>query len=90
MPEQVTRNLKVKWITSRIEFTTSTNDMERFFFRDSDDNQYYIDLNKANVASELTAISLIRDAYLHNKSLNLWWDDRDPPRRWLKAVNLHS
>jgi len=90
MAEQVIRDLKVKWITSRIEYTVGTNDMERFFFMASDDNKYYIDLNKANVASELAAISLIRDAYLHNKSVNLWWDDRDPPRRWLKAVNLHG
>ena len=90
MAEQVTRDLKVKWITSRIEFTTGTNDMERFFFEASDDNKYYIDLNKRNVSSELAAISLIKDAFLNDKKLNLWWDDRDLPRRWLKAVNLHN
>jgi len=90
MAEQVTRDLNVNWITSRIEYTNNANDMERFFFQASDDNNYYIDLKKPNVASELAAISLIRDAYLHNKQLNLWWDDRDPQRRWLKAVNLHG
>ena len=53
-------------------------------------SNYYIDPKKPYVASELAAISLIRDAYLHNKLLNLWWDDRDPQRRWLKAVDLHG
>lgn len=88
MAESVTRNLKVNWITSRIEFTDTTQDMERFFFEASDSNQYYIDLNKPNVASELAAISLIRDAFHHGYELNLWWEERQA-RRWLKAVNLH-
>lgn len=89
MAEQVIRDLQVNWITSRIEFTNSTQDMERFFFQASDGEQYYIDLNKTNVSSELVAISLVRDAYLHGKRLNLWWEVRDG-RRWLKAVNLHG
>ncbi|HUE88780.1 MAG TPA: hypothetical protein VMO26_22105 [Vicinamibacterales bacterium] len=87
--ETVTRDLRVNWITSRIEFTNNTNDLERFFFEASDGNQFYIDLNKANVASEMAAISLIRDAFLHGKRLNLWWEERNN-RRWLKAVNLHN
>lgn len=89
MAEQVIRDLKVTWITSRIEYTANTSDLERFFFMASDQMQYYIDLNKINVSSELAAISLIRDAFLHNKFLNLWWEERDG-RRWLKAVNLHN
>lgn len=89
MAEQVTRDLRATWITSRIEYTANTSDLERFFFMASDDNQYYIDLNKSNVASELAAISLIRDAFLHNKLLNLWWEEREG-KRWLKAVNLHN
>ena len=89
MSEQVTRDLKVTWITSRIEYTTNTSDLERFFFMASDEKEYYIDLNKSNVTSELAAISLIRDAFLHAKFLNLWWEER-AGRRWLKAVNLHN
>jgi hypothetical protein len=89
MAETVTRNLKVNWVTSRIEFDTNTRDLERFFFEASDDEQYYLDLNKTNVSSEMAAISLIRDAFLHGKQLNLWWEQRDG-RRWLKAVNLHN
>jgi hypothetical protein len=88
MAENVTRDLKVNWITSRIEFTNNTNDLERFFFEASDNQQYYIDLNKTNVASEMAAISLIRDAFLHGKALNLWWEAQSG-RRMLKAVNLH-
>lgn len=88
MAENVTRNLKVNWITSRIEFTNTTQDMERFFFHASDDEQYYIDLDKPNVSSELAAISLIRDAFLQGLELNLWWEARQN-RRFLKAVNLH-
>lgn len=88
MPEEVSRDIKVKWITSRIEFTDTTGDMERFFFAGSDDRQYYVDLNKTNVSSELAAISLIRDAFLQDLKLNLWWEERQN-RRFLKAVNLH-
>lgn len=88
MAENVTRDLKVSWITSRIEFTNTTTDMERFFFLASDGEQYYIDLDKPNVASELAAISLIRDAFLQDLELNLWWEARQN-RRFLKAVNLH-
>jgi hypothetical protein len=88
MAEQVTRDVKVAWITSRIEYTANTSDLERFFFKATDEQEYYIDLNKSNVSSELAAISLIRDAFLHDKLLNLWWEDR-AGRRWLKAVNLH-
>jgi hypothetical protein len=89
MAETVTRDLRVSWITSRIEFDTNVNDLERFFFAASDDQQYYLDLNKTNVSSEMAAISLVRDAFLHAKKLNLWWEERDG-RRWLKAVNLHN
>lgn len=89
MAENVTRDLKVRWLTSRIEFTEGTSDLERFFFQASDGEQYYLDLNKPNVTSELAAISLVRDAFLHNRFLNLWWEDR-ANRRWLKAVNLHN
>jgi hypothetical protein len=88
MTEQVTRNLSVRWITSRIEFSNNINDLERFFFEADDGEQYYIDLNKTNVSSELAAISLIRDAYLHSHKLNLWWETRSG-RRMLKAVNMH-
>lgn len=88
MTEQVTRNLSVRWMTSRIEFTNNTSDLERFFFEADDGEQYYIDLNKTNVSSELTAITLVRDAYLHGHKVNLWWESRQG-RRWLKAVNLH-
>ena len=88
MAENVTRDLKVSWITSRIEFTNTTADMERFFFRASDGEQYYIELDKPNVSSELAAISLIRDAFLQDLELNLWWEERQG-RRFLKAVNLH-
>jgi hypothetical protein len=62
--------------------------MERFFFEASDGQQYYIDLDKPNVASELAAVSLIRDAFQHGFELNLWWEERQN-RRFLKAVNLH-
>jgi hypothetical protein len=89
MTEQVARNLDVKWITSRIEYTNNTNDLERLFFEASDGNQYYIDLNKTNVASEMAAISLIRDAFLHGKKVSIWWQDR-AGRRWVKALNLHN
>lgn len=89
MAERVTRNLKVTWITSRIEYTSNTSDLERFFFMASDKKEYYINLNKTNVASEMAAISLIRDAFLQNKILNLWWEGRGG-KRWIKAVNLHN
>lgn len=89
MAETVTRDLRVSWMTSRIEFDSNVNDLERFFFAASDDEQYYLDLNKTNVSSEMAAISLIRDAFLHSKKLNLWWEDRGG-RRWLKAVNIHN
>jgi len=89
MAEQITRDLTVTWITSRIEFTNNTNDMERFFMQMSDSEKYYIDLNKEHLASEMAAISLIKDAFLHDRKLNLFWESRDG-RRWLKAVNLHG
>jgi hypothetical protein len=89
MAETVTRDLQIKWITSRIEYDTNTNDLERFFFHASDDNSYYIDLNKTNVSSEMAAIALVRDAFLQNKKVNLWWEQRSG-RRWIKALNLHN
>jgi hypothetical protein len=89
MAETVTRDLQVRWITSRIEYDTNTNDLERFFFQASDDHSYYLDLNKTNVSSEMAAIALIRDAFLHNKKVNLWWEERSG-RRWIKALNLHN
>jgi hypothetical protein len=39
MADTVTRNLRVNWTTSRIEFANNTNDLERFFFEVSDGNQ---------------------------------------------------
>jgi hypothetical protein len=89
MAEEVVRNLSVKWITSRIEYAASTSDLERFFFESSDNNTYYIDLNKTNVASEIAAINLTRDAFLHGKKVNIWYEVRDS-RRWVKALNLHN
>ena len=89
MAEQVTRDLRVNWVTSRIEFDTNTNDLERFFFQASDEKQYYVDLNKENVASEMAAVALIRDAFLHGKKVNVWWEARNN-RRWVKALNLHN
>jgi hypothetical protein len=89
MAEEVTRDLRVQWLTSRIEYDTNTRDLERFFFEASDDRTYYLDLNKENVASEMAAISLIRDAVLHGKRLNVWYEERDG-RRWAKAINLHN
>ncbi|MFE7630053.1 hypothetical protein [Kocuria sp. NPDC057446] len=88
MAEEVIRDLSVRWITSRIEYAANTSDLERFFFEASDKNSYYIDLNKTNVASEIAAINLTRDAFLHNKKVNIWYEVRDN-RRWVKALNLH-
>ncbi|GAA1759418.1 hypothetical protein GCM10009712_05060 [Pseudarthrobacter sulfonivorans] len=88
MPEVVIRDLNVRWITSRIEYDTDTNDLERFFFEASDGQSYYIDLNKENVASEMAAVALARDAFLHNKMVNIWYEQRGG-RRWIKALNLH-
>lgn len=89
MAEEVIRDLKVNWITSRIEYDTGTDDLERFFFEASDGKSYYIDLNKTNVASEMAAIALIRDAFLQNKKVNIWYESRTG-RRWIKALNLHN
>ena len=87
MAEQVARNLKVRWMTSRIEFSNTDDEMERFFFQTSDENKYYIDLRGENRSSELVAISLVRDAFLHGKKVNIWYENRNG-RRWTKAVNL--
>jgi hypothetical protein len=89
MAEEVIRDLRVNWITSRIEYDTNTNDLERFFFEASDNRSYYVNLNKANVASEMAAIALVRDAFLHSKEVNIWYEQRDG-RRWIKALNLHN
>jgi hypothetical protein len=87
MAEQETRNLTVSWITSRIERDVSAREMERVFFEASDNQKYYISLETQNRSAELVAVSLIRDAFVHQKRLNVWWEERNG-RRWLKAVNL--
>jgi hypothetical protein len=87
MAEEVVRNQKVKWITVRIEETSSDLEMERFFFMTNDEIKYYIDLRPENRSSELVAVSLARDAFLHNKNLNIWYEAR-AGRRWVKALNL--
>jgi len=87
MSEESVKNLTVKWLTSRIEFGSTDDEMERFFFKASDDNTYYIDLRPSNRSSELVAITLIRDAFLHNKKLNIYFEKRNN-RRWVKAINL--
>ena len=87
MAEQETRDLTVSWITSRIERDVSAREMERVFFEASDQQKYYISLETQNRSAELVAVSLIRDAFLHKKRLNIWWEERDD-RRWLKAINL--
>jgi hypothetical protein len=85
--EQETRRVTVSWITSRIEQSSTAQEMERVFFQASDGERYYITLETQNRSAELVAVSLIRDAFLHGKTLNLWWEERSG-RRWLKAVNL--
>jgi hypothetical protein len=87
MSEENIKNQKVKWITSRIEETTTDNQAKRFFFMTKDDKEYYIDLRPANRSSELVAISLVRDAFLHDKNINIWFETR-AGRRWVKALNL--
>lgn len=89
MTEEVIRNQKVKWMTIRIERTTNDEEMERFFFATNDDTQYYIDLRPANRSSELVAVSLARDAFLHGKNLNIWYETR-AGLRWIKALNIWS
>lgn len=89
MAEQETRNLAVSWITTRIERDVSAREMERVFFEASDDQKYYISLETQNRTAELVAVSLIRDAFLHDKRLNIWWEERDG-RRWLKAINVFT
>jgi hypothetical protein len=87
MAEEVIRNQKVNQMTVRIERTTNDEEMERFFFATNDETKYYIDLRPANRSSELVAVSLARDAYLHNKNVNIWYETR-AGLRWVKALNL--
>ncbi|MEM7433996.1 MAG: hypothetical protein AAF436_02510 [Myxococcota bacterium] len=87
MAEEVQRNEKVKWMTTRIEFSSTDQEMERFFFMTRNDNKYYVDLRPANRSSELVAVSLVRDAFLNDKNLNIWFEERGG-RRWVKALNL--
>lgn len=87
MAEEVERNQKVKWMTVRVERTSSDQEMERFFFMTDDETKYYIDLRPDNRSSELVAVSLARDAFLHNKNLNIWYETR-AGLRWVKALNL--
>ncbi|MEM7137336.1 MAG: hypothetical protein AAF500_12190 [Myxococcota bacterium] len=87
MAEEVQRNEKVKWMTTRIEFSNNDQEMERFFFMTRNDNKYYVDLRPANRSSELVAVSLVRDAFLNDKNLNIWFEERGG-RRWVKALNL--
>jgi hypothetical protein len=87
MPEQKSTGVKVKWITARVEETNTAGQMERVFFEGSDNETYYLELRAENRATELVAISLIRDAFIHGKKLNLFWERRNE-RRWLKAVNI--
>ena len=85
--EQETRNVTVNWITSRIEYDPGTREMERVFFEASDTQKYYLNLETQNRSAELVAVSLLRDAFLHGKKLNIWWEERNG-RRWVKAVNV--
>ncbi len=87
MAEQVQKGEVVKWMTTRIEFSNTDQEMERFFFECQSDNKYYIDLRPANRSSELVAISLVRDAFLNGKKLSIWYEERNG-RRWIKALNL--
>ena len=89
MAEEKSTGVMVKWITARVEFTSSAGQMERVFFKGSDNAQYYLELRAENRSTELVAISLIRDAFIHGKKLNLYWERRNN-RRWLKAVNIWS
>lgn len=87
MAEQKSEAVRVKWITARVEYTSTTGEMERVFFEGSDNEKYYLELRHQNRSTELVAISLIRDAFIHGKKLNLFWELRNN-RRWLKAVNI--
>lgn len=87
MAEENITNQKIKWMTVRIERTANSDEMERFFFQTDDGDKYYIDLRPENRSSELVAVSLARDAYLHNKNLNIWYETR-AGLRWVKALNL--
>jgi hypothetical protein len=87
MPEQVQRNEKIKWMTTRVERTNNSDEMERFFFETQSGNKYYVDLRPANRSSELVAVSLARDAFVHGKKVNIWYETRNR-RRWVKALNI--
>lgn len=87
MAEENVNNQKINWMTVRIERTASSDEMERFFFQTENGEKYYIDLRPGNRSSELVAISLVRDAYLHNKNVNIWYEIRSN-LRWVKALNL--
>lgn len=88
MSETKSSGITVQWISSRIEFTSTDDEMERVFFKGSDNNKYYFNLDVGNRSSELVAISLVKDAFLYERSLNIWWESRNN-RRWIKAVNIY-
>ncbi len=87
MAERVQRNEKIKWITTRIERSDTDGELEWFFFETQAGNKYYIDLRPANRSTELVAVSLTRDAYIHGKYVNIWYETRSR-RRWVKALNI--
>ena len=89
MAEQSVKDKRVSWLTARVEASDTSTEMERFFFATDDNLRYYIDLRPANRSTELVAVSLVRDAYLHNKRIQIWYEDR-AGRRWVKALNVYD
>lgn len=87
MAEESVKNLTISWMTSRIEFGSSDDEMERFFFKASDNKQYYIDMRSQNRSGELVAVTLVRDAFLHGKKVGIWFEVRNG-KRWVKAINI--
>jgi hypothetical protein len=89
MAEEVQKDRKIKWMTVRVERTSSSDEMERFFFMTKDDDErYYVDLRPENRSSELVAVTLVRDAFLHDRKVSIWYEIRDG-RRWVKALNVY-
>ena len=84
----VISDVHVKAITSWIEHQECMKDHDRFVFDASDNQSYCVDLHKVSSASEGTVVSLIRDAFCHNKLISIWYEPRNG-RRWVKAINLH-
>lgn len=80
--------LKVKWITVCIEELSEDRELEQFLFGTDSGNRYFIDLRPENRSSELVAVSLVRDAFLHQKELNITYETR-AGRRWVKQLNIY-